>query len=208
VIVRGGVEAPRGVSAVEGLGALRQLDHTRAVLERIDRVALARLCAAVARTHEGGGTVFVCGNGGSATTASHFAQDLAKSTLLGDDDPDRLRVVALTDVSVVTAWANDHGFETVFEQPLRALARGGDLLIALSGSGNSANVLNAVRWANANGVETFAVTGFDGGELRRLAADAVHVDVPDMEIAENAHLAVAHVVVCATREWKRERRGR
>ena len=206
--MRGGVEAPRGVRAVEGPGALRQLDHTRAVLERIDRVALARLCAAVVRTHEGGGTVFVCGNGGSATTASHFAQDLAKSTLLGDDDPDRLRVVALTDVSVVTAWANDHGFETVFEQPLRALARGGDLLIALSGSGNSANVLNAVRWANANGVETFAVTGFDGGELRRLAGDAVHVDVPDMEIAENAHLAVAHVVVCATREWKRERRER
>jgi D-sedoheptulose 7-phosphate isomerase len=177
------------------------------MLGRVDPAALERLCAAVVRVHERRGTIFVCGNGGSATTASHFAQDLAKSTLLGPDDADRLRVVALTDVSVLTAWANDHGFDTVFEQPLRALARPGDLLVALSGSGNSANVLNAVRWANASGIETFAVTGFDGGELRRLAADAVHVDVADMEIAENVHLAVAHVVVCATREWKRERRG-
>lgn len=206
--VRGGVEASGTVAGGAGPAAVRQLEQTRAALAGIDPGALERLCAAVARTHEGGGTIFVCGNGGSATTASHFAQDLAKSTLLDPDDADRLRVVALADVSVVTAWANDHGFETVFEQPLRALARPGDLLVALSGSGNSVNVLNAVRWANAHGVETFAATGFDGGTLRRLAGDAVHVDVPDMEIAENAHLAIAHVVVCATREWKRERRGR
>lgn len=167
---------------------------------------MARLVAVIQDTHERGGTVFVCGNGGSATTASHFAQDLAKSTATGPEDDRRLRVLALTEsVSSLTAWANDLGYEAVFEQQLRALGRPGDLLIALSGSGASANVLNAVRYAHDADISTFAVTGFDGGPLRRLARDTVHVETAEMEIAENAHLIVIHQVVCAVREWKRER---
>jgi D-sedoheptulose 7-phosphate isomerase len=184
------------------------LERTLESLARLDSAAVERLVAEVRRTHARGGTIFVCGNGGSATTASHFAQDLAKSTATGPDDDRRLRVLALTDsVSNLTAWANDLGYETVFEQPLRALARPGDLLIAFSGSGNSRNVLAAVRFANGAGIATFAVTGGDGGALRRLARDAVHVEAAEMEVAENAHLVVAHQVVCALREWKRESHG-
>lgn len=180
--------------------------RSAAVLERLDLDAVERLCRAVVRTHERGGTIFVCGNGGSASTASHFCQDLAKSTVCGANDARRLRVVALTDsVSAITAWANDCGYESVFEQPLRALGRAGDLLVALSGSGNSPNVLGAVRYANASGIATFALTGFDGGELKRVAQDCVHVGAAEMETAENAHLVVAHLVVCAVREWKRGR---
>ena len=186
----------------------RQLERTLAALEGIDREGVERLCRAVIAAHERGGTIFVCGNGGSAATASHFAQDLGKSTLRGGEDRRRLRVLALGEgVSGLTAWANDHGYDAVFEQPLRALGRAGDLLIALSGSGNSRNVLNAVRYANASGIATFALTGFDGGALRSLAGDAVHVPVDEMEVAENAHLVVAHLVVSAVREWKRERDG-
>lgn len=182
----------------------RHLESTVAVLRRLDLAAVDRLCGAVLRTHREGGTIFICGNGGSASTASHFGQDLAKSTALGRDDARRLRVIPLTDsVSAITAWANDHGYETAFEQPLRSLARPGDLLIALSGSGNSPNVLNAVRWANAAGLATFGVAGFDGGQLKRLARDTVHVDVHEMEVAENAHIVVTHLVVCAVREWRR-----
>lgn len=184
-------------------GSRRQLAATIDVLCGLDWEAVERLALAVVRAHERGGTVFVCGNGGSAATASHFAQDLAKSTLLGLADGARLRVLALHDnVSGLTAWANDHGYATVFEQPLRALARPGDLLIAISGSGRSSNVLNAVRYANGAGVATFALAGFDGGELTHLAEDAVLVPIFDMEIAENAHMVVAHLVVCALRGWK------
>ena len=184
------------------------LERTLGALARLDPAAVERLVAHVLRAHECGGTIFVCGNGGSAATASHFAQDLAKSTATGPDDDRRLRVLALTDsVSNLTAWANDLGYEAIFEQPLRALGRAGDLLVAFSGSGNSPNVLNAVRYANAAGISTFAVTGADGGVLRELARDGVHVDAAEMEVAENAHLVVAHQVVCAVREWKRERDG-
>jgi D-sedoheptulose 7-phosphate isomerase len=193
-----------------GSPAAAHLERTLRVLVSLDAAAVERLAEAVLRAHGSGGTIFACGNGGSASTASHFAQDLAKSTLSGTSDRQRLRVISLVDgVSSLTAWANDHGYESVFEQPLRALGRPGDLLVAFSGSGNSANVVAAVRHANANGIETFAVTGFDGGELRRIAQDAVHVPAGEMELAENAHLVVAHQVVCAVREWKREReRGR
>ncbi len=184
------------------------LERTLRALARLDQAAVERLVAEVLSTQERGGTIFVCGNGGSATTASHFAQDLAKSTATGPADDRRLRVLALTDsVSNLTAWANDLGYDAVFEQQLRALGRPGDLLLALSGSGKSPNVLNAVRYANAAGISTFAVTGADGGELRGLARDAVHVEAVEMEVAENVHLVVAHQVVCAVREWKRERDG-
>jgi D-sedoheptulose 7-phosphate isomerase len=177
-----------------------------AALAQLDQAAVQRLVAAILETHERGGTIFVCGNGGSATTASHFAQDLTKSTATGPADHHRLRVLALTEsVSSLTAWANDLGYDAVFEQQLRALGRPGDLLIALSGSGASPNVLNAVRYAHDADIATFAVTGFDGGPLRRLARDTVHVATGQMEIAENAHLVVIHQVVCAVREWKHER---
>ena len=200
-------------AALAGAGrrtADRLHDHVRRtieVLQGLDGRAVARFRDAVLRTHERGGTIFACGNGGSASTASHFCQDLAKSTICGDHAA-RLRVVALTDsVSALTAWANDHGYQAVFEQPLRALGRPGDLLIAISGSGNSPNVLGAVRYANMSGISTFALTGFDGGELKRLAQDGVHVEAAEMELAENAHMVILHHVVCAVRDWQRERHG-
>ncbi len=113
-------------------------------------------------------------------------------------------MVALTDsVSTITAWANDSGYEAVFEEPLRALGRAGDLLIALSGSGNSANVLRAVTCAREKGLRSFGLTGFDGGGLRKLADDGLHVESSEMEVAENAHMVVMHMVVCAIRDWMR-----
>ena len=144
--------------------------------------------------------VFLCGNGGSGSNASHFCEDLGKGTLRREDfDNDRkkrLRVLSLTDnTPYILAWGNDEGFDRVFVEQLKNLASPGDLLIAISGSGNSANVLRAVDWANRNRMKTFGCTGFGGGKLRTLAQQGLHVPLDDMGIVESIHLTAFHWVV-------------
>jgi D-sedoheptulose 7-phosphate isomerase len=144
--------------------------------------------------------VFVFGNGGSATTATHISEDLGKSTLREEDllagRRKRLKILSLTDnVGWLSALGNDLGYEHVFAQQLMNYARPGDLAIGISGSGNSANVLSAVEWGNRNGLVTFALTGFDGGKLRRIAKHGVHVPLDDMGMVESIHLAVFHWVL-------------
>lgn len=160
-----------------------------------------RLVALLLRAFDAERTVFLIGNGGSAANASHFAQDLAKGTAPGLEAPRRLRALSLADnVGFLTALANDVGYERVFEQQLRTLARPGDLLIAISGSGNSPNVLRAVEWAREAGLLTLGVTGFDGGKLRGMVDHAVHVPCDDMGICETLHAAVFHCAMSGLRE--------
>ena len=150
---------------------------------------------------ETGGTVFLAGNGGSASAASHFGQDLAKGTLADMRSERRFRVIPLTDnVGFITALANDEGYESVFEQQLRNLGRRGDLLVAISGSGNSPNVLRAVDYARSIGMRTIGVTGYDGGKLRTLADVSVHVPVWDMGMAEALHGVIFHLAMSRLRE--------
>ncbi|HEY3873839.1 MAG TPA: SIS domain-containing protein [Candidatus Kapabacteria bacterium] len=140
-------------------------------------------------------TVFVIGNGGSAANASHFANDLAKGTLRSKDQKKRFRALSLTDnVALMTAYGNDDGYATIFEQQLRTHARSGDIVIAISGSGNSPNVLGAIEWANANGVHTVGVTGFAGGKLKQIAKSTVHVPLNDMCTSESVHSVIFHYV--------------
>jgi D-sedoheptulose 7-phosphate isomerase len=144
--------------------------------------------------------VFLCGNGGSGSNASHFCEDLGKGTLRREDfDNDhkkRLRILSLTDnTPYILAWGNDEGFDRVFVEQLKNLASPGDLLIAISGSGNSPNVLRAVEWANQHGLKTFGCTGFTGGKLRLLAQHGLHVPLDDMGIVESIHLTAFHWVV-------------
>src|SRR5438132_3669194 len=144
--------------------------------------------------------VFVCGNGGSGSNASHFCEDLGKGTLrredFDNDQKKRLRILSLTDnTPSILAWGNDEGFERVFVEQLKNLAGPGDLLIAISGSGNSPNILRAVEWANAHGLKTFGCTGFNGGKLRTLAQQGLHVPLDDMGIVESIHLTAFHWVV-------------
>jgi D-sedoheptulose 7-phosphate isomerase len=150
---------------------------------------------------ETGATVFLAGNGGSAAAASHFGQDLAKGTLADMQATRRFRVIPLTDnVGYITALANDEGYESVFEQQLRNLGRAGDLLVAISGSGNSPNVLRAVDYARSIGMRTVGVTGYDGGALRERADVSVHVPVWDMGMAEALHGVVFHLAMSRLRE--------
>src|SRR5436309_3308276 len=148
--------------------------------------------------HRRGGTVFVLGNGGSAATASHFVCDLAKGTRT--DGLPAFRVVSLTDnVPLMTAWANDTSYDRVFAEQLSALVRPGDVVIAISASGNSPNVLAATRVARQLGAATIALTGQSGGRLGRLAELTIRVPARSIEQVEDAHLAIAHSLCVALR---------
>jgi D-sedoheptulose 7-phosphate isomerase len=145
-----------------------------------------------------GRTIFILGNGGSASTASHFACDLAKNTISAGVP--RFRVVALTDnVPLITAWANDTAYSGVFVEQLDALVKPGDVVIGISGSGNSENVLEAIRLANARSAITVGMTGFDGGQLKELVALSIHIPHLNMEQVEDAHLILEHMVCTALR---------
>jgi D-sedoheptulose 7-phosphate isomerase len=145
-----------------------------------------------------GGTIFVLGNGGSAATASHLACDLAKNIRVEGFAP--FRAVALTDnAPMLTAWANDNGYDTVFAEQLAALVRSGDVVVAISASGNSSNVLAAVEQAREAGATTLALSGRSGGRLRALSDVAVLVPSDSIELVEDAHLAIAHSLIVALR---------
>jgi len=171
-------------------------ETTAEVCRRLNPEACRKLVDLLERAYHAGNQIFIFGNGGSGANASHFCEDLGKGTLKTPGDPKRFRVMSLTDnTPYILAWANDEGYETIFEQQLRNFGRPGDVVIGISGSGNSANVLNAVRYANDNGMITVGMTGFDGGRLRGLAQHSIHVPVDDMGIAECLHLVIAHYVI-------------
>ena len=176
------------------------LERVGGLLDGLARPA-DRFVEALWGAFEAGATVFLAGNGGSAAAASHFGQDLAKGTLADMQSSRRFRVIPLTDnVGYITALANDEGYESIFEQQLRNLGRAGDLLVAISGSGNSPNVLRAVDYARSIGMRTVGVTGYDGGKLRRGADLSVHVPVWDMGMAEALHGVLFHLAMSRLRE--------
>ncbi len=169
-------------------------------LLRVNPAEVQALVDAIYDCYTHGRFVFLCGNGGSGSNASHFCEDLGKGTLrrvdFENDSKKRLRILSLTDnTPYILAWGNDEGFDRIFVEQLKNLASPGDLLIAISGSGNSPNVLRAVDWANRNGINTFGCTGFSGGKLRTLAQHNLHVPLDDMGIVETVHLAAFHWVV-------------
>ncbi len=168
-----------------------------AELMRVDTAQIENLAAQIQCCYAEGRFVFICGNGGSGSNASHFCEDLGKSTLkredFTNDQMKRLKVLSLTDnTPYILAWGNDEGFDRVFVEQLKNLANPGDLLIAISGSGNSPNILKAVEWANAKGLTTLGCTGFGGGKLKTLAKHNLHVPIDDMGIVESIHLTVFH----------------
>ena len=151
--------------------------------------------------------IFIIGNGGSAATASHMACDLGK-TVLGADTVSprrRFRPIALTDnMPLVTAWGNDASYETIFAQQLRNLATSGDLLIVITGSGNSANIVEAVRVADEMGVTAIGLLGFDGGFVKGLLEHAIVADSEQYGFIEDVHMVLTHLV---TAYFKRALQG-
>jgi len=175
------------------------IDELRAVLDRLDHAMVDRFTEAIWRGYEQGRTLFIFGNGGSAALASHLATDMGKGTVAGERA--RLRVISLTDnVPLMTAWANDFGYENIFAEQLRGLAQRGDLAFAISGSGNSKNVVLGIEAAREAGATAMVLTGFDGGRVKELCELCLVVPSNNMQHVEDAHLCAAHAIFTAIRE--------
>ena len=150
------------------LGVSEYLTRVCEEIQRLDPAQIEKVSELVEAAYDEGRFVFICGNGGSGANASHLCEDLAKCTLRDFESQKRLKVLSLTDNTAgIMAWANDEGYDRIFVEQLKNLASPGDLLLAISGSGNSPNILKAVAWANDHGLTTVGFTGFS----RRQAQD-------------------------------------
>ncbi|MBI1898652.1 MAG: SIS domain-containing protein [Acidobacteria bacterium] len=170
--------------------------YRQKLLEAIDKIDIAKVNQAIEwfgearrdRRH-----IFVCGNGGSASTASHFCCDMVKGASF--DREAKFRIMALTDsLPTLTAYSNDVSYECVFVEQLKNFAEAGDLVMALSGSGNSLNVVRAIEYANSIGCRTIALTGRDGGRAGPLAQLNIQIYEPHMGRIEDAHMIVCHMI--------------
>lgn len=170
------------------------LRRLKGAIDALPVPRLAELGDMLYRTYRNDKQVFTLGNGGSASTASHIAADLAKNTI--GANMRRFRVTSLNDnAAIVTALANDLGYENVFSEQLQNLIRAGDLLIAVSASGNSANVTKAIRYAQSQCAEVVGILGFDGGEAARLVDLAIIVPSDNYGVVEDVHLVINHILV-------------
>ena len=162
--------------------------------QELDLRAFEAGIQAVCAAFDAGRQIITCGNGGSAYAASHYITDWNKLVNLATGK--KFRGISLCDnIGLLTAFANDVAFDDVFAGQLKAILEPGDLVIAISGSGNSRNVVKAVEYANEAGADTLAVVGYDGGRLKQIAKRAVWVPSFDMQLAEDVHLMFGHMVV-------------
>jgi D-sedoheptulose 7-phosphate isomerase/D-glycero-D-manno-heptose 1,7-bisphosphate phosphatase len=168
-------------------------------LATVDVAAFDRASKVLGDAYDRDAAVFVCGNGGSASIANHLQCDHVKGVRVGTDL--RTRVTSLsTNVEILSAIANDIGYDAVFEYQLESMARPGDVLVAVSSSGRSPNVVRALAWAESHGMQTIAMTGFGGGEARTTAGVSIHVDADNYGIVEDAHQACMHLLAQYARQ--------
>lgn len=177
--------------------ARNYLTGLKAVLDKLPLDVIERIAAALEKAHAERRQIFVIGNGGSAATASHMMNDLNKGTLghKGDAPWGRFRVIALTDnVSLMTAWGNDTDYNHIFSEPLKNLANPGDLLICISASGNSPNILAACDAAKQIGLHIIGLTGFSGGKLAQISDIALTVPSHEYGPVEDVHMILDHIL--------------
>ena len=170
------------------------VDLEMRTLERFDKQAAAEVLGAILRAYEAEGTIYVCGNGGIASTASHMANDFNKG--ISEYVQKKFRFYSLTDnVATMLSIANDISYDEMFRFQLQGRLRKEDLVIGISGSGNSMNVVNALTYAREQGVQTVAVCGYSGGRIKEIADVAFHVDINNMQIVEDVHLILNHLLM-------------
>jgi D-sedoheptulose 7-phosphate isomerase len=169
-------------------------DYLKQILDSIDLTEIKNFVEILLDAREKGKTVFFIGNGGSASTASHFANDLS----FGCNEYEQpFQVVSLTDnVSILTALGNDFGYEEIFVRQLMIQSKSGDVLVGISASGNSPNIINAFKYAADAGILSVALTAFDGGKMKEIADKGIHVptDFKEYGPAEDAHMILDHLV--------------
>jgi D-sedoheptulose 7-phosphate isomerase len=166
------------------------------VMKAIESVDLGKVGEAIdllKQARDENRQIFVCGNGGSASTSSHFVCDMVKGASFGRSN--RFRIMALTDsLPTITAYSNDVSYECIFAEQLKNFAHPGDVVMAISGSGNSPNVLRAVEYANSIGCKTIGLTGRDGGKLAPMVQLNIHASNPHMGRIEDVHMIVSHMI--------------
>jgi phosphoheptose isomerase len=165
----------------------------------IEPAALDRAAAILLEAYAGGARMFSCGNGGSASIANHMQCDHVKGVRTATDLSPRVLSLS-TNVELLTAIANDTGYENVFVYQLQSQSEHGDVLIAVSSSGRSPNIVHALRWARDHGLRTIAITGFDGGAARTIAEVAIHVDSTNYGVIEDLHQAIMHALAQYVRQ--------
>jgi len=186
------------------------IERIRSYLDGISRLVLEvppeeidRVTGAIIRAYEEDRCVYVFGNGGGSATSSHFVCDLAKGT--ATEGKPRLRALSLAqNIPLLTAWANDTDYTNTFGEQLRNLVRPGDVVIGLSGSGMSPNVINALKLAGDMGAVSVLLSGFEGGRAREVAQMSIVVPSDDMQKIEDVHLILAHIIFRCVRDHIRE----
>ena len=169
-------------------------DYLKEIFDKVDVADIRGFVEVILDARERGVTIFFMGNGGSAATASHFANDLAFGT---NDYIKPFKVMSITDnVPVLTALGNDYGYEDIFIRQLKVYGKEGDVLVGISASGNSANLLSAFEYASTAKIKTVALTAFDGGKIKKMADQGVHIPTGMKEYgpAEDLHMILDHII--------------
>jgi len=173
---------------------LAYFSRLKSTIDAISIESLSNLMNLLEKSRDEGRFVYIMGNGGSAATASHFVCDFNKGLL--SEDRKSYRFVCLNDnLPTMMAWANDISYEEIFVGQLKNFLNEGDIVIGISGSGNSMNIIKAIDYANENGGITVGLTGYDGGKLLKKAKYNVHVPVDDMQITEDLHMVLDHCMM-------------
>jgi D-sedoheptulose 7-phosphate isomerase len=185
--------------------AVQYLIRLSQVLPLASGGAMARAIDLLLKTRAAGGRVYVAGNGGSAATASHFVCDLVKTAHVPGIAP--FRAFALADnTPLLTAWANDRAYERSFAEQILALVDPEDVVIVITASGNSPNIIRAVEAASACGARTIGLLGFDGGAVKQMVDVALHIPCADYGLVEDTHAAIAHALATEIRQTLAEKR--
>jgi D-sedoheptulose 7-phosphate isomerase len=171
-------------------GYSKTLSHC---LDSLDWKAVESLVKSLERVRRTQSQVFIFGNGGSGANAIHWANDLIYPITKLGGPPIRIHALP-ANPAVVTCLANDLGYDRIFEHPLKSFSKKEDVVIALSGSGNSPNILRALEFARESGMESFAILGFDGGKAKSLASVPIHIPINDMQIAEDLQMILCHII--------------
>jgi D-sedoheptulose 7-phosphate isomerase len=169
-------------------------DYLKEIFDKVDLLEIKAFVEELLKAREQGATIFFMGNGGSAATASHFANDLAFGT---NDYEKPFKVMSITDnTAVLTALGNDYGYDEIFVRQLKVHAQRGDILVGVSASGNSQNLINSFEYAYTAGIKTVALTGFDGGKIREMADYNIHIPTDKKEYgpAEDLHMILDHLI--------------
>jgi D-sedoheptulose 7-phosphate isomerase len=179
----------------------KYLQAVQATINNLDPEVIASFATHLENAYNSNQSIYVIGNGGSAANASHFAQDLAKGIFFEKPVAKTMKAISLTDnIAHITAIANDTGYQNIFSAQLNTYANTGDVLVCISGSGNSENIVEAVKAAKQKNMFVIGVTGFDGGQLKTMANFSVHVPLHEMCTVESIHSIIFHLIVLELRE--------